>query len=30
VSPLAEALLGGRPGDTVALRDGDAEIVTIS
>jgi len=30
VSPLAETLLGCRPGDTVALRDGDAEIVTIS
>jgi transcription elongation GreA/GreB family factor len=30
VSPLAEALLGCRPGDTVALRDGDAEILAIS
>jgi transcription elongation GreA/GreB family factor len=30
VSPLAEALLGCRPGDKVALRDGDAEIVAIS
>lgn len=30
VSPLAEALLGSRPGDTVAMRDGDAEIVAIS
>ena len=30
VSPLADALLGGRPGDRVALRDGDAEIVAIS
>lgn len=30
VSPLAEALLGCRCGDTVNLRDGDAEIVAIS
>jgi transcription elongation GreA/GreB family factor len=30
VSPLAEALLGCRPGDMATLRDGDAEIVAIS
>jgi transcription elongation GreA/GreB family factor len=30
VSPLAAALLGSRRGETVALRDGDAEIVAIS
>lgn len=30
VSPLADALLGCRPGDVVRLRTGDAEVVAIA